>query len=163
MVSGNTVTWWQRWDHREAKCVQTAKHVRNGCKQLYSASTTTPRHSLPASGREVEKIQKSLGQLFIGHWTNRQGRNSTGRDSADEEALEVYAMFTNWTSAEDEAKIEPALTQLEQYCQLQRNVPFERYRFNRRSQEAGEIYDQYHTAGSLVKIVIFSQSHQMKY
>ena len=32
------------------------------------------------------------------------------------------------------------------YCQPRKNVPFERYRFNKRAQEAGESYDQYKTA-----------------
>ena len=34
----------------------------------------------------------------------------------------------------------------QQYCQPCKNVPFERYRFNRRTQEPGETYDQYRTA-----------------
>lgn len=33
-----------------------------------------------------------------------------------------------------------------EYCQPRKNVPFERYRFNKRVQEAGESYDQYKTA-----------------
>jgi hypothetical protein len=32
------------------------------------------------------------------------------------------------------------------YCEPRINIPFERYRFNRRSQEPGETYDQYRTA-----------------
>lgn len=38
------------------------------------------------------------------------------------------------------------MTKFAEYCQPRKNVPFERYRFNRRSQEAGETYDQYKTA-----------------
>ena len=33
-----------------------------------------------------------------------------------------------------------------QYCEPQKNIPFERYRFNRRCQDAGESYEQYRTA-----------------
>lgn len=38
------------------------------------------------------------------------------------------------------------LSKFEKYCQPRKNVPFERYRFNRRVQETGETYDQYCTA-----------------
>ena len=43
-------------------------------------------------------------------------------------------------------KIEPVLQQFVEYCQPRKNIPFERYRFNKRAQEAGESYDQYKTA-----------------
>ena len=38
------------------------------------------------------------------------------------------------------------LQQFANYCQPRKNIPFERYRFNKRAQEAGESYDQYKTA-----------------
>ena len=63
-----------------------------------------------------------------------------------EEAREVFSTFNDWARAGDETKIEPVLQKFEQYCEPHRNVPFERYRFNRRVQEAGETYDQYRTA-----------------
>ena len=66
-----------------------------------------------------------------------------------EEAREVYATFT-WETAGDEDKIARVLSKFESYCQPRRNIPFERYRFNRRIQEGGESYDQYRTA--LLKI-----------
>ena len=51
-----------------------------------------------------------------------------------------------FTTAGDSGKIKPILTKFEEYCQPRKNVPFERYRFNRRVQEAGETYDQYRTS-----------------
>ena len=63
-----------------------------------------------------------------------------------EEAREVYATFTDWTTEGDESKIQPVLDKFEAYCQPRKNVPFERYRFNRRMQEPGETYDHYRTA-----------------
>ena len=63
-----------------------------------------------------------------------------------EESREVFSTFTEWDSDGDQAKIQPVLKKFEQYCEPHRNVPFERYRFNRRIQEAGETYDQYRTA-----------------
>ena len=38
------------------------------------------------------------------------------------------------------------LAKFSQYCQPRKNIPFERYRFNRRTQEPGETFDQYCTA-----------------
>ena len=63
-----------------------------------------------------------------------------------EEARDVYSTFTDWANKGDENKIAPVLQKFAEYCQLRKNVPFERYRFNRRTQEAGESYDQYKTA-----------------
>ena len=62
-----------------------------------------------------------------------------------EEAREVFSTF-KFTTAGNEAKIKPVLDKFEAYCQPRKNIPFERYRFNRRMQEAGESYDQYSTA-----------------
>ena len=58
-----------------------------------------------------------------------------------EEAREVFSTFV-FTTAGDSGKIQPVLTKFEEYCQPRKNVRFERYRFNRRVQEAGETYDQ---------------------
>ena len=63
-----------------------------------------------------------------------------------EEAREVFFTFTDWAAEGDDAKIQPVLTKFEEYCQPQKNIPFERYRFNCRSQEPGETYNQYRTA-----------------
>ena len=38
------------------------------------------------------------------------------------------------------------LAKFELYCEPRKNIPFQRYRFNRRCQEPGESYDQYRTA-----------------
>ena len=53
-----------------------------------------------------------------------------------EEAREVYPTFT-FSAEGDKKKIKPVLGQFERYCEPQRNVPFERYKFNRRCHEAG--------------------------
>ena len=63
-----------------------------------------------------------------------------------EEAREVYSTFTDWEREGDNKKIAPVLKKFAMYCKSQQNVPFERYRFNRRVQEPGESYDQYKTA-----------------
>lgn len=57
-----------------------------------------------------------------------------------EEAREVYATFT-WDNDGDDVRINPVLAKFQQYCQPRRNIPFERYKFNRRAQEVGESYD----------------------
>ena len=63
-----------------------------------------------------------------------------------EEARDVFSTFTDWAEEGDVTRIEPVLMKFQQYCQPCKNVPFERYRFNRRTQEPGEAYDQYCTA-----------------
>ncbi len=62
-----------------------------------------------------------------------------------EDAREVFFTFTGWTADGDDAKIQPVLEKFEEYCQPRKNIPFERYRFNCRSQEPGEPFDQYRT------------------
>ena len=59
-----------------------------------------------------------------------------------EEAREVFSTFV-WTTDGDSAKIKPVLDKFATYCQPRKNIPFERYRFNRRMQEPGESYDQH--------------------
>ncbi|XP_068695993.1 uncharacterized protein [Montipora foliosa] len=63
-----------------------------------------------------------------------------------EEARDVYSTFTDWADEGDKNKIAPVLTKFAEYCQPWKHVQYERYGFNRRSQETGETYDQYKTA-----------------
>ena len=79
---------------------------------------------------------------------NKKGENiqvATLITIIGEDARDVYSTF-NWSEEGDNAKIAPVLQKFAEYCQPRKNVPFERYRFNRRSQEPGETYDQYRTA-----------------
>ena len=63
-----------------------------------------------------------------------------------EEARDVFSTFTDWAEEGDVTRIEPVLMKFQQYCQPCKNVSFERNRFNGRTQEPGEAYDQYRTA-----------------
>ena len=63
-----------------------------------------------------------------------------------EEAREVYATLNDWENDGDEKKIKPVLEKFGEYCEQRKNVPFERFKFNRRVQEPGQMYDQYLTA-----------------
>ena len=63
-----------------------------------------------------------------------------------EEAREVFSTFAGWEHEGDSKKIGPVLAKFEAYCEPRKNIPFERYRFNRRCQEPGESYDQYRTS-----------------
>ena len=47
-------------------------------------------------------------------------------DKIGEEAREVFSTFTNWNAEGNEAKIGTVLTKFGEYCQPQRNVPFEK-------------------------------------
>ena len=62
----------------------------------------------------------------------------------EEDARDMYRTF-EWSDVGDAQKIEPVLKKLGEYCGPRRNIPFERYRFNRRVQEPGETYEQYCT------------------
>ena len=60
-----------------------------------------------------------------------------------EDAREVCSTFTDWAQEGDDQKIAPVLKKLGEYCEPRKNIPFERYRFNRRVQDPGETYNQY--------------------
>ncbi|XP_074624378.1 uncharacterized protein LOC141882321 [Acropora palmata] len=62
-----------------------------------------------------------------------------------EESWDVYSTFS-WAEEGDAKKLKSVLDKFAEYCEPRKNIPFERYRFNQRVQEAGETYDQYRTA-----------------
>ena len=62
-----------------------------------------------------------------------------------EEARDVFATFA-WTEVGDENRLAKVISNFKNYCQPRKNIPFERYMFNKRMQEPGESYDQYRTA-----------------
>ena len=62
------------------------------------------------------------------------------------DAREVYSTFTDWAVEGDAQLIKAVTKRFAEYCQPKRNVPFERYKFNKRVQEPGEQYEQYKTA-----------------
>ena len=62
-----------------------------------------------------------------------------------EDAREVYATFT-WDNEGDEKKIGSVIDKFRAYCQPLKNIPFERYIFNKRAQENGKSYDHYRTS-----------------
>ena len=63
-----------------------------------------------------------------------------------EDGREVHSTFRDWAQDGDDRRILPVLKKFAEYCQPQKNVPFERYKFNKRMQESGEPYEQYKTA-----------------
>lgn len=63
-----------------------------------------------------------------------------------EDAREVCSTFTDWAEEGDDQKITTVLKKLREHCEQCNNIPFERYRFNRRVQDPGKTYDQYRTA-----------------
>lgn len=112
----------------------------------------------PPPALEIHDVQAAeKWKRFKRAWTNYSlATGLSGKDEAvqvatlltviGEEAREVFATFTGWEHEGDDKKIEPVLAKFEQYCQPHKNIPFERYRFNRRTQEPGETYDQYRTS-----------------
>jgi len=71
-------------------------------------------------------------------------QSSTLPTVVGEDEREVYSMFT-WEAEGDEAKI---VEKSQAYCQPRKNIQFEQYKFNCRTQEPTESYDQYRTAMS---------------
>ena len=59
-------------------------------------------------------------------------------------ARRVFATFV-WNPATNAEEIQPVLDQFEAYCRPRRDVPFERYKFYKRQQQAGETFDKYVT------------------
>ena len=62
-----------------------------------------------------------------------------------EDGREVYSTFRDWAQDGDDRRILPVLRKFAEYCQPRKNVLFERYKFNKRTQESGESYEQYKT------------------
>ena len=62
-----------------------------------------------------------------------------------EDGREVYSTFRDWAQDGDDRRIMPVLRKFAEYCQPRKNVPFERYKFNKRTQESRESYEQYKT------------------
>lgn len=60
------------------------------------------------------------------------------------EARKVFSTFT--FGGDNRDRIQPVLESFAAYCQPLKNVPFERYKFYSRMQDAGESYDHYRTA-----------------
>ena len=54
-----------------------------------------------------------------------------------EDAREVCSTFTDWAEEGDNQKIAPVLKKEGEYCKPCKNIPFERYHFNRRVQDPG--------------------------
>ena len=114
-------------------------------------------HLPPPTPLEIHDAQTSeKWKKFKAAWTNYAlALELDGKSQAvqvatlltviGEDAREVYSTFSNWDAEGDEAKLDPVLAKFEQYCRPRRNVPFQRYCFNRRQQEAGETYEQYRT------------------
>ena len=62
-----------------------------------------------------------------------------------EDDREVYSTMRDWAHDGDDGRILPILRKFAEYCQPRKNVPFERYKFNKRTLESGESYEQYKT------------------
>ena len=60
------------------------------------------------------------------------------------DAIDVFNTLT-WDAEGDDKKIDKVIQKLEQHCEPKKNVSYERYKFNSRSQESGETIDQYVT------------------
>ena len=60
------------------------------------------------------------------------------------EALEVDNTFT-WDDADDKNKVNKIIEKFDQYCNLRKNITWERHKFSTQNQQPGESIDQYVT------------------
>ena len=159
------VTWWQWWDLLVIRRQIRTQRAEKGLPVLFTR--IRPRGTMAASSNyvlppppalEVHDAQAAdKWKKLRRAWTNyalpielsaksEAVQVATLLTVVGEEAREVFSTFSNWEHDGDEGKIGPVLEKFEKYCQPRKHVPFERYRFNRGTQEAGETYYQYRTA-----------------
>ena len=91
----------------------------------------------------MDTVSEGMGQLCASHGSQQQV--ATLPTVIGEEARDVYSTFS-WTKKGDCGKIATVLEKFRAYWEPGKNIPFEQYKFNRLSQEAGESYEQYRTA-----------------
>ena len=92
----------------------------------------------------MEEIQFGMEQLFSSYQAQQEVASRSNCYIGEE--AHVYSTFKDWVEEGDQDKISPVLQKFATYCQPRKNVPFERYRFNRQTQDVGESYDQCKTA-----------------
>ena len=156
--AGKLVTWWQRWAVISAD-KRTSNSRRDGWTHTSNAGTdgrqllVTSPSPLEIHDSQAAEKWKRFKSAWVNYCLATGLSNKTDAIQVTtlltvigEEAPEVFSMFSGWENDGDEAKIRPVLAKFEAYCQPRRNVPFERYCFNRRAQEPGETYDQYRTS-----------------
>ena len=96
----------------------------------------------------MQEIRTSVEKLCTSYRAEQKRRESTSCDAPKSDRRGGQSLFNvcrlgeRGRQQENRASFEKFAT----YCKPQQNVPFERYRFNRRVQEPGESYDQYRTA-----------------
>ena len=104
-------------------------------------------HRHPLSRFIPQTPQRNAGKKFLLAWENyalatELTKKAEGVQVATlltvigEEAREVYATLNDWENDGDEKKIKPVLKKFGEYCEPRKNVPFERFKFNRRVQES---------------------------
>ena len=94
-------------------------HDQNAAERWKKFKLAWNSYSLATElNKKSEKVQVATLLTFIG-----------------EEARDVYSTFTDWADEGDQDKIAPVLRKFAEYCQPRKNVPFERYRFNRHGKE----------------------------
>ena len=101
------------------------------------ATTCCPR--LRPGALEIHDAQAAeRWRRFKTAWSNYTGLNTKDESVQvatlltviGEDAREVYSTFT-WDAVGDDTKINPVLAKFQSYCQPRKNIPFERYKFNR--------------------------------
>lgn len=139
------VTWCQRWDSETTH--QIATGVMAAGNYMLPPPAALDVHGENA-GEKWKRFRRAWDSYALATGLSDKPENvqvATLLTVIGEEARDVYSTFA-WATAGDSGKIDPVLEQFRAYCEPHKNIPFERYKFNRRCQEAGESYEQYRTA-----------------
>ena len=117
-------------------------------KRLSITTPTAIGDTQSSSRRQWKKFKRAWTNFSLAIELNKKPEPvqvATLLTVIGEEAREVFATFADWAEEGDEAKIAPVLEKFATYCEPRKSVLFERYRFNKRAQEPGELYEQYRT------------------
>ncbi|KAI0207901.1 hypothetical protein LSAT2_007448 [Lamellibrachia satsuma] len=156
------VTWWQR---RDDYCVPERYsfaqnlHLKRQKVTVVVLSDNMASNALPVPAPlEIHDTNAAdKWRKFLAAWENyalateldakpQAVQVATLLTVIGEDGREVHSTFRDWAQDGDDRRILPVLKKFAEYCQPRKNVPFERYKFNKRMQERGEPYEQYKTA-----------------
>ena len=95
-------------------------------------------------------------KFWINAWGNYELGTKIAKEEADIRVAKLLAVIgedtvrvynnVEWDEPDDNKKIAKVLEKLEAYCLPRKNIRFERYRFNQRTQASGESIDAFVTA-----------------
>ena len=122
------LTWWQR--RQDPCCIEAYQKMASGHSLLPPTPLDIHDQNAAEKWKKFNLAWNSYA-LATELDTKLEGvQVATLLMVIGEEARDVYSTFTDWANEGDENKIALVLQKFAKYCQPQKNVRFERYRFN---------------------------------